>query len=1001
VDIEQLIGNSLGRYQILEQMGKDEITRVYKAYDQKLDRLVVIKLLANSQHYSPEFIEYFLREARALAGLSHANIAKVLDFGQESGYLFLVIEYVSQRKLRDILGQPLDWQKALHLMIPMAEALEYAHHHKVIHRDLKPENILLSEDGQPVLSDFSVARLVEVEETREGTGTTVGLGSPSYMSPEQGKGVEVDSRADIYALGVVLFEMVTGRLPFVAESSMEVVIQQVTNQPPSPRKFAPDLPAAVEKIILTALQKDPEGRFQSAGDLLSALRQVIQTGEFSVARQKKPLPAWLPWVIAVLGLLVLAALILVLIGWRPGQRRVQEATSPPVAQGIETQAMAAEVMSQPTSTLAASRTPTLVEAPRSQETPTPTVQPEMDQPTVSPYFRFADYPEMPQNGFPALGDVISPQNAANLQELVRWVKPYHSNMKWTEDNSRLWSATSAGVYLYGASNLIADGFFHVPGWLTYLDGSRDGLWIATGDRSGMIRLWDTQTGHEKFTLAGHTAEITELAFSPDGKRLVSASVDHNLRIWDVTQGKEIAVLKKHAYTVNTLAFTPDGKHIISGSDDFQILTWDAETGELLDNAQSAGMILDLVITGNQKTLVTGLNNATVEVWDLAASKRVQTLRDPGQVTPVYSLSTSPNNQLLAAGGGDGIVRIWNLTSGQLLRQFPSFTGPEGSKSDEIIIDVAFSPDGTRLAVLTDAGTATIWNINTLEQVVKNTLAWQSIQRVSLSPNGKVMAYQVGSQSVTFWLIDQKHQLAVVPEIMPRGTIFSPDNMLAVLASGDQLHVYSLGTSSLSLLRTMKGFPVKASVVFLPDVKIMAAGSSRQVMLWSVASGRLLNQTTYKYQNNCQVAFAENGDFLAAGSNIGVFQDAKAYPWLCQVTRSTRTQDETYLEQAGFLAFGFDNKQVDLWHNIDGNSTNQLIQAGDGKIYAVALSPDGKLIATAGADGLIRLWDLATNEVVRILDHHSAPVKDVVFSQDGKLILTASEDGSIEAWGLLP
>ena len=273
-------GKMIGRYRLEEELGASEIVATFRAYDEKLERHVLIKFVKHSKEYSSEFNDYFLREARALAQLSHPAIAKILDFGRDQSYLYLVMESLPGTPLSEQMGKPMDWRSAVDLVLQIAQALAYAHENNVIHRDLKPGNILLNAEGRPVLSDFSIARIIEDEETRDVTGTNVGLGTPAYMSPEQGKGMPVDYRADIYSLGIIFFEMVAGQPPFKADNSMETLIQQVIAPPPSPKTLVPDLPASVEKIIMTALKKDPDERFQSMDELVEALTAVRKGQSF-------------------------------------------------------------------------------------------------------------------------------------------------------------------------------------------------------------------------------------------------------------------------------------------------------------------------------------------------------------------------------------------------------------------------------------------------------------------------------------------------------------------------------------------------------------------------------------------------------------------------------------------------------------------------------------------------------------------------------------------------
>jgi serine/threonine protein kinase len=269
--MSNLIGQSFGRYHILEQLGEGGMAVVYKAFDTRLERNVAIKVILPSREQNEKFLKRFEREARALAQQSHPNIVKVLDYGDHDGVPYLVMEYIPGGTLKQKLGKPIAWQEAARLLAPIARALEYAHQQKIIHRDVKPANILLTQSGEPMLSDFGIAKILEGEETVDLTGTGVGIGTPEYMAPEQGVGQAVDHRADIYALGVVFYEMVTGRKPYQADTPMAVMLKKVTEPLPRPRQFAPDLPDSVESILLIALARSPENRYREMNDFAAAL----------------------------------------------------------------------------------------------------------------------------------------------------------------------------------------------------------------------------------------------------------------------------------------------------------------------------------------------------------------------------------------------------------------------------------------------------------------------------------------------------------------------------------------------------------------------------------------------------------------------------------------------------------------------------------------------------------------------------------------------------------
>jgi len=273
---DPLIGARINRYEIRESIHKSDVLGIYKAYDTKLERFVLIKTILHSGDYIKEAVDYFLAESKTLAKLAHPNIAKVLDFGFENGNLYLVSEFVPGTSLSDLMNHPMAWQNAINILLPLTNALVYAHSRGIIHRDLKPDNIIINTDDQPILSDFSLMRIIEEEETRDMTGTNVGLGSPGYISPEQGQGMAVDFRSDIYSLGVIFFEMTTGKKLFYATSSMEIVIQHIMADPPKPRTLIPTLPRMVENVILNALSKDREKRYQTMEEFSNAMQAVIE-----------------------------------------------------------------------------------------------------------------------------------------------------------------------------------------------------------------------------------------------------------------------------------------------------------------------------------------------------------------------------------------------------------------------------------------------------------------------------------------------------------------------------------------------------------------------------------------------------------------------------------------------------------------------------------------------------------------------------------------------------
>ncbi|MBI9046437.1 MAG: serine/threonine protein kinase, partial [Anaerolineaceae bacterium] len=277
-----LSGKYIGRYHILEQLGEGGMAVVYKAFDTKLEREVAIKFIRTGEiaaNYHDQMLKRFEREAKALAKFDHPNIITIFDYGKYENTPYLVMQLQPGGTLQEYTasGKPIDLSEAAGLTQKLTAALQYAHKHKVIHRDIKPTNVLISQEGEPRLTDFGIAKILDVDKGTILTRSGVGIGTPEYMAPEQFLGKPVDARADIYGLGVVLYELVTGRRPYQADTPAAVMIKQTTEALPSPLEFNPNMDELLELIIIKALAKEPEFRYQSMADFGRALQEYLES----------------------------------------------------------------------------------------------------------------------------------------------------------------------------------------------------------------------------------------------------------------------------------------------------------------------------------------------------------------------------------------------------------------------------------------------------------------------------------------------------------------------------------------------------------------------------------------------------------------------------------------------------------------------------------------------------------------------------------------------------
>lgn len=372
-----LSGTTLGKYRLTEKIGQGGMAQVYKAYQPDLDRYVAVKVLHPHLIGDDDFVVRFRREARAVAALEHPHVVRVYDFDTQGGVAFLVMENLDGDSLKAILrdldcrGAEMPFEEVSRIVGAIADALDYAHRRDLVHRDVKPSNVILANGGRPVLTDFGIARMLEGSTViTESDGT---LGTPAYMSPEQCRGETGDVRSDIYSLGVLLYQLCTGRVPFDADTPYAVILKHISSPLPSPRSQRPDLPESVERVILKAMAKEPDDRYQTAGEMGRALHAAVEGDEVrahsrlhlfkGLARVVRSL--WAKRSLRVIGPVVITALvcIVVLLVTRPARierylARLTPSSAPTVL---------------PTATIKPTVTPELTDTPVPEPEPGPVV----------------------------------------------------------------------------------------------------------------------------------------------------------------------------------------------------------------------------------------------------------------------------------------------------------------------------------------------------------------------------------------------------------------------------------------------------------------------------------------------------------------------------------------------------------------------------------------------------------------------------------------------------
>jgi serine/threonine protein kinase len=284
--MQDLIGKTVGQYQIVEQIGKGGMATIFKAYQPAIDRYVAIKVLPRELAQDPNFVKRFVHEAKAIAALEHPHILPVHDFGTADDINYMVMRYVKGGTLADIMGTHVSLDRTVKYVANVARALDYAHRSGVVHRDIKPSNILIDEHGEVLLTDFGIAKIMEGSQSTQLTAAGSILGTPAYMSPEQAQGGSIDGRSDIYSLGVVLYELLTGEPPYQGETPYAVVLKHVSDPLPPPRQKNPNVPEDFERIVFRAMAKNPHDRFDTAADMATALEGALITVQTRQANKR-------------------------------------------------------------------------------------------------------------------------------------------------------------------------------------------------------------------------------------------------------------------------------------------------------------------------------------------------------------------------------------------------------------------------------------------------------------------------------------------------------------------------------------------------------------------------------------------------------------------------------------------------------------------------------------------------------------------------------------------
>jgi WD40 repeat protein/serine/threonine protein kinase len=945
-------------YRIEGEVAQGGIGRVLSARDERLDRRVAVKVLLED---SGAYEDRFVREALVTARLQHPSIVPVYEAGRwPSGEPFYSMKLVSGKPLLDVIEQSRTLDERLPLLtrvLAVADAVAYAHERRIIHRDLKPANILVGAHGETILIDWGLAKDLNeanvpsaVEMAMDANApvpennalTMIGsvMGTPSYMPPEQAAGDAVDERADVYALGAILYHVLSGTQPYAGYSGMQTIMRVLEEPPRALEALQVGIPRDLLTIIDKAMHRDRSARYPTAKEFAEDLRLFLAgqlVGAHHYSSRERAL-RFLRKHRTAFGVAAVAVVLMVMNGALFVSRIVKERDRAEAERRRAEVAREQSIVAEEQATIRADEL-TLVEARAAVE---------------------------------------RDPNAA-----LAWLKALSPGFhKWNAAR-----VIAADAWSRGTSRT----FREHTAVLNSMVFSRDETMLLTASDDRTARLIDMATGTSR-VFEGHTDEVWSASFSTDGQRVVTGGKDRSIRIWDITTGKTITTLLGHKGPVIGTIFSRDDKFLFSQSDDCSLRMWDIATGKDRIIVSDPKISVKSVRAPDEKHFVTAGNDGSM--WyvgvDDAKPKRLTPMSvnsNAPHVGGIYPMGFSADGRYIFAGGTDAIVRIWDI-EGEKLRVLEGQTAP--------IVRVAFSPDGHFVAAGSFDGSLRLWDLDAGTSRALPSLE-ANVRSLVFSPDGRQLA--AGGYDNTVRTIDLstgRRRRFVGMQGGVSIAYFSKDGSRLVAASGDgAVREFRVNQESGRLLGRHKAVAFKVDISPQADW-VASAGMDGLVQLWPVHDHEPARSFVGHVGPVVAAKFSPNGEFVASA---GVDGTVRLWDRLGHQIHGISSDGDfvpsfAFSPDGTMLAIGNSTGLVRLW-NIDSGEIRELGRHAAPVLY-VAFSADGKKLGTASIDRTAKVWDLASGNSSELRGHEHV-VTWIEFAPDGATVATGSVDHRLRIW----